>query len=115
MADMMADAASFLADQLADNLSQTVTYRMGGQELSLAATKCPIRPESDGLVNEDFEPCDWIITASLITFGEPEKNDQIEEADGQIWQVLDLSNEPAYRPVDPYRTMFRIHTKRVVN
>jgi hypothetical protein len=117
MSDLMADAATFLADQMAGYLSQTVTYRRGGLYVSLAATKCPIRPESDGLTDEEFEPCDWIIRASLIVLGgevvEPNATtDVIEEADGQQWQVLTQPNEKAYRPVDPFRTMFRIHTKR---
>lgn len=113
MADMMQDAASFLVDELADNVSQSVSYIRGGTTLSITATKCPIRSETDGQYNEDFEPCDWIVKASLLTVGEPDKNDVIRESDGQKWQVLDLPNEPNFRPLDPYRTAFRIHTKRV--
>jgi hypothetical protein len=114
MADLMQDAASFLADELADNLSQTVTYTRGGQTVSLAATKCPIRSESDGQYNQDFEGCDWIVKASLLTLGEPQPvKDVIEEADGQKWEVLDMPNDPCFRPFDPFRTAFRIHTKRI--
>ena len=118
MSDLMADAATFFADQAAAYLSQTVTYRRGGLTVSLAATKCPIRSETDGQYNEDFEPCDWLITASLIVLGgvtiEPEATiDVIEEAGGQQWEVLQLPNEPHFRPLDPFRTMFRIHTKRI--
>lgn len=114
----MADAATFLADQMAGYLSQTVTYRRGGLTVSIAATKCPIRAEQDQATQEEFEPCDWIIKASLIVLGgetvEPNgTTDEIVESDGQEWQVLQDGNQPAYRPVDPFRRMFRIHTKRI--
>lgn len=116
MPDLMADAASFLADELADNLSQTVTYKRGSLTVPLAMTKCPIRTESDGQANLDFEPCDWIVKASSLVLNsvaiEPQKKDVIIESDGQRWRVLPLDNEPEFRPVDPFRTMFRIHTKR---
>jgi hypothetical protein len=118
MADMMQSGASFLADQLSEHASQTVTYRRGGQTVSIAATKCPIRSESDGQYNLDFEPCDWIVKAESLVLGsvdvEPQPvTDVIQESDGQKWEVLDLQNEPCFRPLDPYRTMFRIHTKRI--
>jgi hypothetical protein len=119
MPDMLQAGASFLADQLSEHASQTVTYRRGGQTIvGLAATKCPIRSESDGQVNEDFEPCDWIVKAALLVISsvtvEPQPvTDVIEEEDGQQWEVLDLPNEPCFRPLDPFRTMFRIHTKRI--
>jgi hypothetical protein len=62
--------------------------------------------------------CDWIVKASLLVLNAatvtPQKNDQIEEADGTIWQVLPLgSSEQEFRPVDPYSTAYRVHTKRV--
>lgn len=119
MADMMQSAASFLADELADNLSQTVTYRRGGspsRAVSVTATKCPIRSESDEF-NIDSEPCDWIIKASLLTLNsetfEPATPDVIVESDGQEWLVAPRGNEPEFRPSDPFRTMFRVRTRRI--
>lgn len=113
MPDLMQDAASFLADELADNLSQAVTYKRGSQTVSLAATKCPVRPASDPQVNQDFSDCDWIVKASLLTLGEPQPTDVIEESDGQQWEALDLATEPCFRPLDPFNTAYRIHTKRI--
>ena len=118
MSDLMADGATFIADQLSSYVSQTVTYRRGGQTVSLAATKCPVRSETDGQYNEDFDPCDWIIKASLIVLGgatvEPQAvTDVIEESNGNKWEVLQLPNEPHFRPLDPFGTAFRIHTKRI--
>lgn len=118
MPDMMADAATWFTNQLADNLSQTVTYRRGGLSVSLAATKCMVRAESTPEGNIDFNPCDWLIKASAVILGgetvEPNKNDVIEESDGQKWQVLPLAGEPEFRYSDQFRTCYRIHTKRTV-
>lgn len=116
MADLMQSATSWLVDQLADNLSQTVTYTRGGLSVSLAATKSTVRAESAVEVNVDFQPCDWIIKASALILGgetvEPQKNDTITESDGQVWLVLPLETEPEFRYLDQYRTAYRVHTKR---
>lgn len=118
MPDLMQRGASWLATKLVAGVSQTVTYRRGSLSVSLAATKCPVRSELDqtfGILK--IGECDWIIKASLIVLGavtvEPERNDEIEEADGQKWHVLPTTDEDTYRPLDPYRTAFRIHTKRI--
>lgn len=119
MADMLADAAEWLAGQMTDNLSQTVTYRRGGLSVSLAATKAPVRRATDptfGLLLPT--ECDWIIQASLIVLGgatvEPKEiTDTIEEANGTIWQVMPNDSEAAYRQSDPFGNAWRIHTKLI--
>lgn len=118
MANMLQTGAGWLIDQLAEHASNTVSYRRGGQSVSLAATKCPVRSETD----EEFGilligECDWIIKASVLILGgatvEPQKNDLIVESDGQEWQVLGGSGEDVFRPLEPHRQAFRIHTKRI--
>lgn len=118
MADMLADAATWMVDTMASVLAQTVTYRRGGLSVSLAATKCPVRSELDpqfGVLR--MSDCDWIVKAASLVLGgatvEPQKNDVIEEAGGQKWQVLPTETEQEFRPSDPYRTAWRIHTKRI--
>lgn len=119
MADMLADAAEWLAGQMPDYLGQTVTYRRGGASVSLAATKAPVRRQTDptfGLLIPD--ECDWIIKASLLVLNsatvEPrEITDTIEEANGKRWQVMPSEGEAAYRQSDPFGNAWRIHTKLV--
>lgn len=116
MADMLADAADWIADQLSGHISQTVTYRRGGLSVELAATKSEGIPEAlVELGRVDYEPCDWIIKASLLVLGgatvEPQKNDVIEEADGAKWQVLPLDSEKPFRRWHS-GAAYRIHTKR---
>lgn len=120
MPDLMQTGASWLVSQLATNASQSITYRRGSHSTAttIAATKCPVRSEQDrefGILR--IGSCDWIIKASLLVIGgvtvEPQKNDVIVESDGQEWQVLAENGEDCFRPFDPHRTAFRIHTKRI--
>jgi len=118
MADMMADGAAWLVGQLQTNVSQTVTLWRGGKSTAgVKATKCPVRTESEPIVNEDIANFDWIIAASEYVIAadvtKPQKNDVIEESDGQKHDVLPLNNEPQARPFDPYGNGWRVHTKRI--
>ena len=123
MANMMADAATWLVDQLQASLSQTVSLTRGSTAATsgVAATKCPVKTPIDlqfGVlrVNE----CDWIIEATAYVIGgsqvEPQKNDLITESGGDVWQVLaPFDGEDSHKPLDPQVTAWRIHTKRVTN
>src|SRR5689334_3417592 len=98
MSDMLATGAAWLVGQLTDNSSQTVTLRRGGKKTTgVLATKCPVRSNSDPLNNEGYFGADWIIAASQYVVNseavEPQKNDVIEEADGQQWSVLPLTSK----------------------
>lgn len=118
MSDMLADAASWLTGQRSDNLSQTVTLHRGAKQTTgVKAAKAPVRSDSDPQFNIDVNHADWIVQATLYQINsaavEPQKNDVIEEADGQKWQVLPLGNEPEARFSDQYGNAWRIHTKRI--
>jgi len=120
MADMLATGATWLVGKLADHASQTVSLERGSTAATsgVAATKCPVKSEGDpefGILRHT--ECDWIIKASSYVIGgsvvEPQKNDLITDASGDIWQVLSpFSGENEYRPFDPQATAWRIHTKR---
>ena len=118
MADMMADAAAWLTGQRTEYLSQTVALIRGGKTTSgVKATKCPPRSESEPTVNVDINNFDWIIATTEYVINsvevEPQKNDVIQEADGQKHQLLPLDNEPEFRFSDQFGTAYRIHTKRI--
>lgn len=119
MADMMADAASWLVGELADNLSQTVTYWRGGKSISsVKATKGSPVTEIDtqyGILR--VIGTQWVIKADLLVYlgstWEPRKNDVIEESNGARWLVLQDNGEQEARHSDPFGYSWRIHTKRV--
>jgi hypothetical protein len=117
MPDMLQDAAEWLADQQATNLSREITYRRGGTDSDpIAAVRCPLKNGPDtqfGILR--INERDWIIKASLLlldgTAVEPQKNDQIIDTDGSIWQVLPTEVEHESRLLAG--EAYRIHTKRV--
>jgi hypothetical protein len=118
MSDLMQDAASFLADELADNLSQTVTYTRGGQTVSLAATKgAPVTEVDTNFGVLRIVGTTWYVKASLLVYQSvawtPRKNDVIEESGGQQWLVLSENGEKEARESDPFGYIWRINTKRI--
>lgn len=118
--NILEDAAVWLTDQLKYNLSQTVILKRGttAATTGVAATKCSTTAQADteyGILQ--VTGSDWIIKASAYVIGgsvvEPQKNDLITDANGDIWQVLaPFAGEQEYRPLDPQATAWRIHTKR---
>jgi hypothetical protein len=115
MANVLTTAMSAAVDALTGSVGTTVTYRRGSLSVSLSATKVMHGPEAELQYGRmDFEPCDWIIKASDLELDEevvePQKNDVIEEADGQHWQVLPLDGEKVFRRW--HGAGFRVHTKR---
>lgn len=119
MADMLQDAAEWFIGELADNLSQSVTYLRGSKQIAgLAATKGAPRKELDtqyGILK--IVGTDWIVKADLLAYlgtpWTPQKNDVIEESSGARWQVLQDNGEQEAGPSDPYGYAWRIHTKRI--
>ncbi len=123
MSDMMATAATFVTDQLAEHLSQLVSIARGNTTATtgVAATKCPVNGEVDsqyGIFR--YNRCDWIIKASAYQISaaavEPQKNDTITEAGGDVWLVTAPSQgEDSHRPFDPQTNSWRVHTKRITD
>lgn len=117
MADMLATAAEWLAGEQTSHLSETVTYRRGGtagDSVSLEATPGPIRNGADATfgilrINER----DWLIDAELLILDgetiEPQRNDEVVQASGAVWQVLPNDVELEARLLIGGK--WRIHTK----
>ena len=120
MANMLSDAAQWLADQQTDHLSQTVTYRRGGSggdSVSLDATPGAILNGIDptfGILRVNER--DWWIKAELLILDSetvaPQKNDEIVEADGTVWLVLPTDFEQEAKLLYGGYS-YRIHTKRI--
>jgi hypothetical protein len=115
----MQSGASFLADQLSEHASQTVTYRRGGQEIEdLSATKgAPITEVDTTYGVLRIVGTTWFVKASLLVHQSiawtPQKNDVIEESGGQQWLVLSENGEKEARESDPFGYIWRINTKRI--
>lgn len=122
MPDLIADAAEWLADELAANLATTVTYRRGSDSVSVSATKGRTQFElenDDGRVTH-WEARDWLIDPAALTFGagtiEPAAGDQIEETAGSTTYTYEITGPPGadvWRWTGPHRQQRRIHSQLV--
>jgi hypothetical protein len=125
MADMLADAADFVAEAQTEHLSQQVTYTKfgGGFQATVAATlgrsTVDLPDAGGGLVR--VESWDFLIDADLLAIAgtqfEPVKGDLIELVIGTQThrrEVMPLGfNEDAWEWADRYHLKRRIHTKLV--
>ena len=117
MSDLLADGAALVADSISDYLSQTVTYRRGGKEITgvKAAKGQPVR-ELDtqfGVLRIVGTP--WFIKPSQLVYltetWTPQKNDVIVESNGDEWDVLPTLSEQEMTP-GSFNELMRIETKR---
>lgn len=112
MADLLADAASWLADQLQAHASKSITYTRGGNALSISATRGlagrQVDPITGGVIS--WADQDWIVPISVLTIGPPEVGDKITD-DDETFEVLPPDAGDHYS-VDNTNTIYRIHTKR---
>lgn len=113
MPDMLADAASWFADQLQANLATSITYRRGGSSLTISATKGASQHQVDEVsgVISWFDQ-DWLIPADVLTLGVPLANDVIVYG-SEEYEVLSLTGEECWRWSDNHQNIYRIHTKRI--
>jgi len=122
MADLLAEAAQWLADQVAGHCASIITYKRGEQSVEVAAavgsTVWQVQGD-DGLMRE-FEGRDFLIRAADLDFGsgpvEPAAGDRIEVNDGgtvRTYEVAAPGDEPPWRWSDRYHKVLRVHTKQV--
>jgi len=119
MSDRLESGLAWLATQIIGHRARTVTYvRAGASAQVPAATgKTVFRLDTGYGLFEHVETHDYLIAvADLVDFGEPQAGDRIKDVlNGQVevFEVMAPSGEPHFKYCDPYRRMFRIHTKYV--
>lgn len=115
MADMLAAGSAWLADQLAASASRSVRYYRGSNYGSIAACVGASRFEAQGTsgVLETWESRDFIVKASALPFGEPQRHDKIVDAVGGVdvtYEVTSPRGVNVWHYGDPFRQTVRIHT-----
>ena len=122
MADLLANAATWLAQQRTKHLSQPVVYHRETLSVTVSATigKTEFEVDDEFGVVQRIESRDFLILASdLILNGTvtiPERGDIIEEQAGAQtlqYEVTAPGKEPCWRYSDLYRLTPRIHTKAI--
>ncbi|WP_417849410.1 hypothetical protein [Thalassoglobus sp.] len=120
MADLLANAASWLAQQRTKHLTQQIVYRRETLSVTVPATvgKTEFEVDDEFGVVQRIESRDFLIlTSDLILDGTvtiPERGDVVEEQAGTQtlqYEVNAPGKEPCWRYSDLYRQTLRIHTK----
>lgn len=120
MADLLANAATWLAQQRTKHLTQPVVYRRDVLMVTLPATigKTEFEIDDEFGVVQRLESRDFLIlTSDLILNGTvtlPERGDIIVEPAGSQtlqYEVTAPGKAPCWRYADLYRQTLRIHTK----
>lgn len=122
MPDLFQSGAAWLADKLLQHAAQDVLYVRGAESLPLKATvgrREVLVETSVGLV-ERHEQWDFLIRTADLRFGgvvtEPQRGDRIKHSRGgvtQVFEVMPLAGEDAFRASDPFGNLWRVHAKQV--
>lgn len=120
MADLLANAATWLAQQRTKHLTQQIVYRRETLMVTVPATigKTEFEVDDEFGVVQRIESRDFLILASdLVLDGTvtiPQRGDIIEKQPGTQslqFEVTAPGKEPCWRYSDLYRQTLRIHTK----
>lgn len=121
--DILSAGVAALGRVLRSHAAQSILYKRGTAVVQIDATKGSTLFESDtasgGLLR--IESRDFIFEAErLVIEGDvttPARGDKIEEMQGgktYTYEVLDLgAGTQPWRYCDPYRTLIRVHTKKI--
>lgn len=118
MADILANAAEWVRDQVAAHISRAVTYTRGAYSVTVYATvgRTNFRTtDTNGrsiLIRSDR---DYLIDPTAIVLNgsqsEPARGDRITDG-AEVYEVYSPTGEPCFRSSDPTGKMLRIHTRR---
>ncbi len=118
MPDLIANGASWLADQRKAHLSKEIDYVTGATTITVLATigKTEFEVVGEGGVLERTESRDFLVATADLTSA-PARGDQIRETVGStvfVFEVMaPVQSAPPWRWADSQRTAYRIHTRLV--
>ncbi len=119
--NLLQKAANLVEATLQGHCSETVTLTVETQ-VTTNITAAIVRPEARLLrdpqnVQVVARLTDFLILAADYAIGgqpvTPARGHLLARADGRVYQVVPLPNEPCYRPMTQNSAMYRIHTQEV--
>lgn len=122
MTDLFGDASGWLESQRKANFTVTILYERSSDSVSLSATigKTDFEQQDASGMTVSAEARDYLVDAADLVLTaqpiEPQRGDKIKETVGTttfVYEVIDLGGGPAWHFSDPYRRVYRIHTKLV--
>lgn len=116
--DLLRDGSDWLTDQLKASASTSVTYVRGASTATIQATigRSVFEAQHEGGVIEQFESRDFVVKASDLPYGEPQRGDKIRETSGgttYVYEVATPRGVPLFHYADAFQTAAKIHTKRI--
>ena len=119
MPNILAQGAEWLASQLGQHAATPVTFARGANSVAITATKGRSEVEvDDGDSVLRSQVVDWIVRPSALVLAgnqvEPAAGDEfIETVTGATnrYRVTALAGGEIHKPLDPARTLIRVHTK----
>jgi len=119
MPDLLEQSQEWLTSMNRIYRSRQVIYARGAQEKEVPALvgKTVFKVDKGYGLFERVEARDYLVeVVDLAEFGEPERGDGVKDTlNGkvEIFEVMAPGGEPHFRYSDPYRKVFRVHTKHV--
>ena len=117
MPDLLEQSQEWLTSMNRTHRSRQVTYARGAQEKQVPALvgKTVFKVDKGYGLFERVEARDYLVEVTdLSEFGEPERGDVVKDTlngNVELFEVMAPGGEPHFRYSDPYRKVFRIHTK----
>lgn len=114
---LIADAAAWLATQLATQAGTAAVYRRGAVSVAIIAVRGRTEYEAiraDGSIEKQVSVDHLVQASTLILGGQtilPARGDLIEVGD-ETFEVLAIPGAREHRTCDPVGVMLRIHTKQ---
>ena len=96
----------------------TYTRAIGGAELEINATigrTDAVNLQESELVSSGgirdylFRAEDFIVSSAFVA---PRRLDTVTEADGTVWEVVEVPGEPVWRYSDQYKNAIRVHVAK---
>lgn len=122
MANLLEDAADWMATQLADYTSRSIKYRRLAPESDPIDATLSLRTfdafDTEAQTTTEIEVSQWMLRRSSLTIDgdaiEPRVGDRLRDLEnGQEYEVFAPSNGPCFRPTDQAGVMIVIYTNRV--
>ena len=119
MPDLLEQSQEWLTSMNRIYRSRQVIYARGAQTLEVPALvgKTIFKVDKGYGLFERVEARDFLIeVADLAEFGEPERGDRVKDTlngSVELFEVMAPGGEGHFRYSDPYRKVFRIHTKHI--
>jgi hypothetical protein len=113
LADLLRKGSQWLVNMMEAHCSSSVGYRRGKDTRTVNATygKTDVELADESGLTINSHIWDFLIHADALGF-DPEPGDVIA-ANGRRYEVMNLGGDGCWRWSDPYRDMYRIHTKDI--